>query len=83
MLEAMACGTPVAAYPVTGPRDVVMSGVTGMLHEDLGAAVAQALGVDRDGCRAHAVTQGWRQVAERMVACLGSADTRPPDILAA
>jgi glycosyltransferase involved in cell wall biosynthesis len=66
MLEAMACGTPVAAYPVTGPRDVVVSGRTGSLHDDLGEAVRRALAVDREGCRDHALTQGWRQVAERL-----------------
>jgi glycosyltransferase involved in cell wall biosynthesis len=76
MLEAMACGTPVAAYPVTGPRDVVAPGINGMLHEDLGRAVAQALEVDRQGCRAHALTQGWRQVAERMAGCLRPVDDR-------
>lgn len=83
MLEAMACGTPVAAYPVTGPRDVVLPGVTGSLHEDLGTAVAQALEVDREGCRAHAVTQDWRRVAERMAGCLCAADSRERAPLAA
>ncbi|HKJ95434.1 MAG TPA: glycosyltransferase family 1 protein, partial [Gammaproteobacteria bacterium] len=39
MLEAMACGVPVAAYPVTGPRDVVIDGVTGCLDDSLGRAV--------------------------------------------
>jgi len=67
MLEAMACGTPVAAYPVTGPRDVVTPGVTGSLHDDLAMAVHQALAVDRQRCRAHAETQDWRQVTARLV----------------
>ncbi len=67
MLEAMACGTPVAAYPVTGPQDVVTPGVTGSLQWDLGAAVVEALSVDREGCRGYAVTQDWRRVAERLV----------------
>ena len=40
LLEAMACGVPVAAYPVTGPIDVVVRGVTGVLSEDLRAAAA-------------------------------------------
>ena len=43
LLEAMACGVPVAAYPVTGPIDVVVDGVTGVLSEDLRAAALAAL----------------------------------------
>ncbi len=66
MLEAMACGTPVAGYPVTGPRDVVVPGVTGCLDDDLQAAVERALSVDRAGCRADALTRDWRQVAQRL-----------------
>ena len=47
MLEAMACGVPVAAYPVTGPVDVVRPGVTGSLSENLEQAVAEALAAQR------------------------------------
>lgn len=42
MLESIACGTPVAAYDVTGPRDVLIPGVTGVMHEDLRIAVSEA-----------------------------------------
>jgi len=48
MIEAMACGTPVAAYPVQGPKDVVDQGVTGYLEEDLATAVHRCLGLNRD-----------------------------------
>ena len=48
MIEAMACGTPVAAYPCQGPEDVVEQGVTGFLDEDLAAAVHRCLGLNRD-----------------------------------
>jgi glycosyltransferase involved in cell wall biosynthesis len=58
MLEAMACGTPVAAFPVPGPRDVVAPG-TGVLDEDLGRAALAALGCDRARCRAHAEGFAW------------------------
>ena len=68
MLEAMACGTPVAAYPVTGPRDVVLEGVSGALDDDLSAAVARALAVGRGSCRSYAESHGWPAVAARMVA---------------
>jgi glycosyltransferase involved in cell wall biosynthesis len=47
MIEAMACGTPVAAYPVQGPLDVVDEGVTGCLNNDLKQAVKDALKLDR------------------------------------
>ena len=47
MIEAMACGTPVAAYPVTGPLDVIDEGVTGCLNDDLKQAVKDALMLDR------------------------------------
>jgi glycosyltransferase involved in cell wall biosynthesis len=74
MLEAMACGTPVAAYPVTGPRDVVSHGVTGCLDSDLGRAVTGCLTLDRAGCRAHALRLDWRQVTERLVTALHPVD---------
>lgn len=66
MLEAMACGTPVAAYPVTGPIDVVDNGVNGCLDEDLGVAIAGALQVDRQSCRDFACQNDWRAIAARM-----------------
>lgn len=59
MLEAMACGVPVAAYPVTGPIDVVKHGVTGCLDEDLGRAVRGALQLDGGQCRRHALEHSW------------------------
>jgi len=47
MIEAMACGTPVAAYPCQGPLDVVDEGVTGCMNDDLKQAVKDALMLDR------------------------------------
>ena len=59
MLEAMACGLPVAAYPVTGPVDVVNHGVTGFLDHDLRRAALQALELDRTACRQAALACSW------------------------
>jgi len=47
MIEAMACGTPVAAYPCQGPLDVIDEGITGCMREDLAEAVTSALLLDR------------------------------------
>ena len=47
MIEAMACGTPVAAYPCQGPEDVIDEGVTGCMNENLKQAVSDALTLDR------------------------------------
>jgi glycosyltransferase involved in cell wall biosynthesis len=57
MIEAMACGTPVAAYPCQGPLDVVDEGTTGCMNEDLVQAVHDALKLDRD--RVLAGSQRW------------------------
>lgn len=66
MLEAMACGTPVAAYPVTGPVDVVSEVMNGALDTDLSEAVRRALAVPRESCREFALQHSWRAVAERL-----------------
>ena len=68
MLEAMACGTPVAAFPVCGPLDVLRQGVSGVMDEDLRRACLQALRLDRQLCAAEARRQSWRVSALEFLA---------------
>ena len=74
LLEAMACGIPVAAFPVTGPIDVVVNGVTGVLSEDLRAAALNALHLDRRACREHALRYTWEAATRQFVASLAPVD---------
>jgi len=70
MLEAMACGTPVAAFPVTGPIDVVTPGVDGALNDDLAAAAHAALEIDRDACRRSALARTWARASAQFLSHL-------------
>lgn len=70
MLEAMACGCPVAAFPVAGPVNVVTQGVSGYLDEDLQAACRAALGLNREQVRAEALKRSWRTIATDLMAAI-------------
>lgn len=60
MLEAMACGLPVAAYPVTGPVDVVEHGYSGWLDDDLAISIREALKLGRKNPVEHANRFTWK-----------------------
>lgn len=65
MLESNACGTPVAAYPVTGPRDYIVCGRTGCIDDNLQVAVEQCLTIPRDGVRKYVEENySWKKTAE-------------------
>ncbi|MFC4861548.1 glycosyltransferase family 4 protein [Pseudomonas sp. MAHUQ-62] len=68
MLEALACGTPVAAFPVAGPLDVLESGTTGCMDEDLQTACLAALELDRGLCAEKAGRLSWRASALEFLA---------------
>jgi glycosyltransferase involved in cell wall biosynthesis len=65
LLEALACGTPVAAFPVAGPLDVIGDAPVGRLDEDLRAACLAALETDRSACRAYAEGWSWEACMRR------------------
>lgn len=69
MIEALACGTPVAAYPVTGPVDV-LTPETGAMAETLETAIAAALGRDRAACARHGATFTWSASAAQFLDAL-------------
>ena len=64
MLEAMASGLPIAAFPVMGPIDIVTPGLTGILSDDLREAALQALKLDPLKGRAEAKNFDWSSVGE-------------------
>ncbi|TPQ30716.1 glycosyltransferase family 4 protein [Cupriavidus pinatubonensis] len=70
LLEALASGLPVAAYPVTGPIDVLGDSPAGVMHEDLREACLEALRIDRATARAHAERFSWRAASEQFLAHL-------------
>jgi len=69
MIEALACGTPVAGYPVTGPVDILTE-ETGAIDEDLDAAIAAALTRDSAACRQHGQTFTWEASAQQFLEAL-------------
>ena len=66
-LEALACGTPVAAFPVTGPLDVIADHPIGALDNDLRAACIRALDMSRETCRNFALERSWESSARQFI----------------
>lgn len=77
-IEALSCGTPVAAYPVPGPIDIVKSGVTGYLDWDLSQAVKRCLTLDRDqvesASRRWTWAECWQIFKDNLVSKIGHTD---------
>jgi len=70
LLEAGACGLPCAAYPVTGPIDVVKPGVSGALNDDLRTACLEALKIPRASAIAYASQFTWERCARQATALM-------------
>jgi len=76
MLEALASGLPVAAFPVPGPLDVVEGQGIGVLDEDLGYAIERARAIPAERCRAHALKYRWSACAELFLSQLAPIPAR-------
>jgi glycosyltransferase involved in cell wall biosynthesis len=71
-LEALACGTPVAAFPVTGPLDVIADHPVGALDTDLRSACVRALDISRESCRNFALECSWENSARQFIGNLSA-----------
>src|SRR5580658_9391238 len=66
-LEALASGLPIAAFPVTGPKDVVADNPIGVLNQDLRTACLEALNISREACRTFALRYSWENSARQFI----------------
>jgi glycosyltransferase involved in cell wall biosynthesis len=80
LLEALSSGVPVAAFPVTGPMDVIGDAQVGVLHWDLAVAAKQALNIDREACRSHALKFTWEASAIQFLDNLKEANGATPSV---
>lgn len=78
MLEAAACGVPVAAFPVPGPNDIIGDSGAGVLSEDLAVAIEAALEIDPEACRAHALRYTWEFSARQFLGNLAPVAVKQP-----
>jgi glycosyltransferase involved in cell wall biosynthesis len=77
-LEALACGTPVAAFPVTGPLDVIGDRPIGALDKDLRSACLRALDMSREACRNFALENSWENSARQFIGNLAALRSSAP-----
>ncbi|MGY6550784.1 MAG: glycosyltransferase family 4 protein [Erythrobacter sp.] len=82
MIEALACGTPVAAFPVAGPLDIVTDRV-GALSDDLARAIDAARYCERAACAAHGATFSWEAATRQFLSGLAALEEEESIMLAA
>jgi 1,2-diacylglycerol 3-alpha-glucosyltransferase/glucuronosyltransferase len=70
VLEALACGVPVAAFPAPGPLDIIGGSGAGALDRDLRAAAVAALAISGERCRSHALHFGWQTCVDQFLSHL-------------
>lgn len=83
ILEALASGVPVAAFPVQGPLDVLGDAPAGVMDEDLGAACRRAQAIPAEIARAHAQKFTWDAAARQFLGHLAIPDLEPFEVAAA
>jgi glycosyltransferase involved in cell wall biosynthesis len=85
LVEAMACGLPVAAFPAPGPLDVIGGSGAGVISKDLRAAAIAALEIDRRIPRRHAENFGWSRATDQFLSVVASIEgwSEAPALLAA
>lgn len=67
MIEAMACGTPIAAYDCDGPRDIVVNNVNGFMSDDLAFSIEKALLIDRKKCLEYSKKYTWGKSCKALI----------------
>ncbi|MBI1260898.1 MAG: glycosyltransferase [Rhizobiales bacterium] len=80
MIEALACGTPVAAYPVQGPLDVIGEAKVGCLDEDLATACLKAIDTPRENCREFAQNFAWEACTRQFITNLALEEASAPEL---
>ena len=81
VIEALACGVPVAAYPVQGPADIIEQGITGYVDDDLRAAALNALTIAPAACRFAARQYSWEACTREFLGHLTDANGGIPSEL--
>jgi glycosyltransferase involved in cell wall biosynthesis len=83
VIEALASGVPVAAFPVQGPLDILGDAPAGVMDEDLGAACRRALAIPRELCRSFAQRFTWEAASRQFLTHLAIPDLEPFETLVA